>query len=175
MLGVLPESTVEAAASDDDSISNGMDNLEPVKEEPVKEADKKELKKAIANAEKYTRVDYTEESWNDFQTALQAAYLVDNNTAATQKEAVEAANKDDVTQAEIDQKTEALKQAIGNLKNANGKNPKGGNHKNVGKNNKNNNGNAAKTGDNMPVIPIASAVAAFAVIAEIIRRRIKNR
>ena len=117
-------------------------------------------------------------------------------------EAVEAANKDDVTQAEIDQKTEALKQAIGNLKkadgkdtgkdnnknndnkgngqnvsnnNANGKNPKGGNHKNVGKNNKNNNGNAAKTGDTMPVIPIASAVAAFAVIAEIIRRRIKNR
>ena len=118
------------------------------------------------------------------------------------EEAVEAANKDDVTQAEIDQKTEALKQAIGNLKkadgkdtgkdnnknndnkgngqnvsnnNANGKNPKGGNHKNVGKNNKNNNGNAAKTGDTMPVIPIASAVAAFAVIAEIIRRRIKNR
>ena len=235
-----------------------MDNLEPVKEEPVKEADKKELKKAIDNAEKYTRVDYTEESWNDFQTALHAAYLVYNNTAATQKEvddalqalqtaiknlkkvqeevkkddirkyiekaqklnkedytkeswdalqealkeAVEAANKDDVTQAEIDQKTEALKQAIGNLKkadgkdtgkdnnknndnkgngqnvsnnNANGKNPKGGNHKNVGKNNKNNNGNAAKTGDTMPVIPIASAVAAFAVIAEIIRRRIKNR
>lgn len=35
--------------------------------------------------------------------------------------------------------------------------------------------NAAKTGDTMPVIPIASAVAAFAVIAEIIRRRIKNR
>ena len=239
-------------------LTEAMDNLEPVKEEPVKEADKKELKKAIANAEKYTRVDYTEESWNDFQTALQAAYLVDNNTAATQKEvddalqalqtaiknlkkvqeevkkddirkyiekaqklnkedytkeswdalqealkeAVEAANKDDVTQAEIDQKTEALKQAIGNLKkadgkdtgkdnnknndnkgngqnvsnnNANGKNPKGGNHKNVGKNNKNNNGNAAKTGDTMPVIPIASAVAAFAVIAEIIRRRIKNR
>ena len=67
-------------------LTEAMDNLEPVKEEPVKEADKKELKKAIANAEKYTRVDYTEESWNDFQTALQAAYLVDNNTAATQKE-----------------------------------------------------------------------------------------
>ena len=211
-----------------------MDNLEPVKEEPVKEADKKELKKAIANAEKYTRVDYTEESWNDFQTALQAAYLVDNNTAATQKEVDDALqalqtaiknlkkvqeevkkddirkyiekaqklNKEDYTKESWDALQEALKQAIGNLKkadgkdtgkdnnknndnkgngqnvsnnNANGKNPKGGNHKNVGKNNKNNNGNAAKTGDTMPVIPIASAVAAFAVIAEIIRRRIKNR
>ena len=71
-------------------LTEAMDNLEPVKEEPVKEADKKELKKAIANAEKYTRVDYTEESWNDFQTALQAAYLVDNNTAATQKEVDDA-------------------------------------------------------------------------------------
>ena len=79
-----------------------MDNLEPVKEEPVKEADKKELKKAIANAEKYTRVDYTEESWNDFQTALQAAYLVDNNTAATQKE--------------VDDALQALQTAIKNLK-----------------------------------------------------------
>ena len=83
-------------------LTEAMDNLEPVKEEPVKEADKKELKKAIANAEKYTRVDYTEESWNDFQTALQAAYLVDNNTAATQKE--------------VDDALQALQTAIKNLK-----------------------------------------------------------
>ena len=83
-------------------LTEAMDNLEPVKRRTGKKLTKKELKKAIANAEKYTRVDYTEESWNDFQTALQAAYLVDNNTAATQKE--------------VDDALQALQTAIKNLK-----------------------------------------------------------
>ena len=55
---------------------------------------KDDIRKYIEKAQKLNKEDYTKESWDALQEAL--------------KEAVEAANKDDVTQAEIDQKTEAL-------------------------------------------------------------------
>ena len=59
---------------------------------PVVETDKAALKEAIAEAEKYARNDYTEESWEAFSEALAEAQGVDADESATQDK-VDAATK----------------------------------------------------------------------------------
>ncbi|MCD8207499.1 MAG: Ig-like domain-containing protein, partial [Bacteroidales bacterium] len=69
--------------------------------EPTPPADKEVLETTIANAEALNKDDYTEESWNAMQTALDAAKAVDGD--------------DDATQSEVDQATIDLVAAIADL------------------------------------------------------------
>lgn len=64
--------------------------------------DKTKLKEAIANAQKLNESEYTEESWQQLQVALQEALAVEKDSA--------------VTDVQVQEATEVLNQAINGLK-----------------------------------------------------------
>lgn len=72
---------VDAAAS---TLTKAMESL--VKKPAEVKVDKSALEKAIADAEKKNKADYTTESWNAFTKALTAAKTVLQDQAATQEE-----------------------------------------------------------------------------------------
>lgn len=144
-------------------LNAAMRNLLPEEEKPDEQADKTELKKLVEEAGKLSRADYTEETWMVFQNALVEAQKVLADEVASQetvdkaKAELEAA-KGQLVKVQNSQEEELKKKSTGTAKpatssgsNSTGKGSPSGGH-------------GAKTGDTLPVWPVAGVTLASLVI-----------
>lgn len=92
------QAEVDAATA---ALNEAKGALEQVEQPPVDQADKTQLKALLDEVGAYAQVDYTAETWAVFAQALQDAYLVYQDTNATQ--------------AQVDQARDALQAAADGL------------------------------------------------------------
>lgn len=144
-------------------LNAAMRNLLPEEEKPDEQADKTQLKKLVEEAGKLSRADYTEETWMVFQNALVEAQKVLADEVASQetvdkaKAELEAA-KGQLVKVQNSQEEELKKKSTGTAKPATSS---GSN--NTGKGSPSG-GHGAKTGDTLPVWPVAGVTLASLVI-----------
>lgn len=100
----VDQETVDAVV---EGLRTAMENL--TEKDPESGVDKKALKNVIAEAEKLTEEEYTEESWSVFSEALKEAKMVNENADADQKT--------------VDRVTKALQNAMTELKEKEQKTP----------------------------------------------------